>query len=114
MVPDMRATLRQRGKIARTRSTVVDFNRHGIAVLTRDRLEKHKLVFLSLRCGGIHLDNVVGVIHNCIAQGGQYRCGIQFRTQSELQFDKNLVERTLDRIEALLSGDDQAQALAAQ
>lgn len=108
---NMKVSLRQRGRIARTHSTVVDFNRFGIALLTRDRLEKSKPVFLTLECGGVQLDNVVGVVHNCITQGDGYRCGIRFRTQSTLQFDKNLVERSLHQLElALLDGDEQASA----
>ena len=102
---DMKVSLRQRGRIARTPSTVVDFNRFGIALLTHDPLEKSKPIFLTLECNGVQLDNVVGVVHNCIAQGDDYRCGIQFRTRSTLQFDKNLVERTLQQLEMALIGD---------
>jgi hypothetical protein len=96
---EMRATVRQRGRIARSESTVVDFNRFGIALLTRRRLPKNKPIFLNLECHGIRLDNVVGVVHNCIDQAGEYRCGIQFRTRSELQLDQRQVEEALLRLE---------------
>lgn len=108
---NMKVSLRQRGRIARIHSTVVDFNRFGIALLTRDPLEKSKPVFLTLECGGVQLDNVVGVVHNCITQEDGYRCGIQFRTRSTLQFDKNLVEHTLHQLElALAERDEQISA----
>lgn len=113
---DLKVSVRQRGRIARTHSTAVDFNRFGVAVLTRDPLEKSKPVFLTLECRGVKLENVVGVVHNCIAQGDEYRCGIQFRTQSTLQFDRNLVEQTLLQLEAELitaPGDDPERISAA-
>ena len=97
---DMQVALRQRGRISRTSTTVVDFNRFGVAVLLDEPLAKEKQVFLSLRCGEVRLDNIIGVVHNCIARGDQYRCGIQFRTQSSLQFDRNLVENTLLQLES--------------
>jgi hypothetical protein len=114
---DMKVSVRQQGRIARTHSTALDFNRFGVAVLTQGPLEKAKPVFLTLECRGLQLENVVGVVHNCIAQDGGYRCGIQFRTQSTLQFDRNLVERTLQQLEIELlanPGDEAEQISAAQ
>lgn len=92
--------LRQRGRLTRTRATVLDFNRFGIAVLLREPLEKEKQIFLTLRCGAVSLDNVIGVVHNCISQRDGYRCGIQFRTRSDLQFDKEMVESALLQLES--------------
>ena len=114
---DMQVLVRQRGRMARAQSRVVDFNRFGIALITSERLEKNKPLFLTLTCHGVHLENVVGVLHNCIAHADGYRCGIQFRTQSTLQFDRNFVERTLSRLEQELitaPGDDPEQVSAAQ
>ena len=97
---DLEVGLRQRGRLIRTPVTVLDFNRFGIAVLVSEPLQKEKQIFLTLRCGEIRLDNVIGVVHNCIAQREGYRCGIQFRTRSDLQFDKDQVEHTLLMLEA--------------
>ena len=97
---NLEVILRQRGRLSRWQTTVLDFNRFGLAVLIDEPLEKEKQIFLSLRFGDVHLDNVIGVVHNCIAQRGGYRCGIQFRTRSALQFDKDLVENTLALLES--------------
>ncbi len=97
---DLEVGLRQRGRLSHTPATVLDFNRFGIAVLVCEPLEKEKQIFLTLRCGELHLDNVIGVVHNCIAQRDGYRCGIQFRTRSDLQFDKDQVENALALLEA--------------
>ena len=105
---ELAITVRQKGRINRIASQAVDFSRFGVAVLTNEPLDKHKPVFISLRCGALRLENVVGVVHNCLAQDGQYRCGIQFRTQSTLQFDKTQVERTLLGLEACLGAPLQA------
>lgn len=92
--------LRQRGKLSRTPATVLDFNRFGIAVLSSEPIPKGKQIFLTLTCGEVHLEHVIGVVHNCIAQLDGYRCGVQFRTRSELQFDKDHVEQSLRHLEA--------------
>jgi hypothetical protein len=97
---NMEVGLRQRGRFTRSSATVIDFNRHGVALLSREPLQKEKQIFLSLRCGEVFLDNVIGVVHNCIPQADGYRCGIQFRTRSNLQFDKDHVEHALRLLEA--------------
>ena len=109
---DLEVGLRQRRRFVRTPVTVLDFNRFGIAVLVSEPLEKEKQVFLTLRCGAVHLDSVIGVVHNCIAQHDGYRCGIQFRTRSDLQFDKDHVEHALLMLEAGFThvGEDPAAA----
>ncbi len=105
--------LRQRGRLTRAAATVLDFNRFGIAVALREPLQHGKQIFLSLRCGEVHIENLVGVVHNCIPQPEGYRCGIQFRTRSELQFDKDQVEQTLRLLEASFGyrGEDRNAAI---
>ena len=110
---DLQIALRQRGRLSRTTASVLDFNRFGIAVLIREPLPKEKQIFLSLRCGEVHLDNVIGVVHNCIPQQDGFRCGIQFRTRSELQFDKDLVENVLLDLELAFGYGDIDPAAAA-
>jgi len=92
--------LRPRGRLGAIAAQAVDFNRHGIAVHTAAPLTKDRLLYLTLRCGDLRLENLVGVVHNCVRQGGMYRSGIRFRPTSELQRDKQQVEQVLTAIEA--------------
>ena len=46
------------------------------------------------------MDNVIGVVHNCIGIADGYRCGIQFRTCSDLQLDQEITEQDLCELEA--------------
>lgn len=115
--PELAVTLRQRGQLARCRARVIDFNRFGMAVFTDRPLDKDRRLFISLRWEEIRLENVVGVVHNCIPHepppagappedGGNrhgYRCGIRFRTRSELQLDQQQVEVDLMRLELALA-----------
>jgi hypothetical protein len=94
--------LRPRGRLAAVAAHAVDFNRHGIAVHTPVPLTKDRLVYLSLRCGGIRVDNLVGVVHNCVRQGSKFRSGIRFRPTSGLQHDKRQVEEVLAFLESSL------------
>jgi hypothetical protein len=94
--------LRPRGRLGAIPAQALDFNRHGIAVHTATPLEKDRQVYLSLRCEDVRLDNLVGVVHNCVRQGNQYRCGIRFRPGSDLQQDKRLVEAVLAGLEEAL------------
>ncbi len=91
--------LRRRGRLGLVRGTVLDFNRFGIAVLMAQPLPKDQEVFVTLRYGEDRVDNVIGVVHTCFSLDDGFRCGIQFRTQSRLQFDKDLVETALWRLE---------------
>lgn len=103
-------TLRPRGRLGTCSAEAVDFNRHGIAVHTAAPLEKDRLVFLSLRCDEVRLDNLVGVVHNCVRQGSVYRSGIRFRPGSELQQDRRLVESMLTTLEQVLARSETAGA----
>ena len=100
--------IRPRGRLARLRARAVDFNRHGIAVVTTSPLKERKSVYVTLQVGDLRLDNLVGVVHNCCQQDGGFRSGIRFRTQAELQTDRFLVETILGRME------DLARTLASQ
>ena len=103
--------VRRSGRLARTRVEAVDFNRFGIGILIDQPIAKDKKIFISLRHGQRVLENVVGVVHNCIPQNGRFRCGIQFRTRSEMQFDKDWVERVLVDLECLFNdGSDEQKA----
>lgn len=96
-------SLRPRGALSRISAELLDFNRHGVAVRFDRPMAKDKMVFLSLHCADLHLDQVVGVVHNCFAQSDGFRCGIRFRTQSALQFDREQVESALLDLELILT-----------
>lgn len=91
--------VRPRGRLGAISAQAVDFNRHGIAVHTEQPLAKDRTLFLSLCCGELRLDNLVGVVHNCVRQGDGYRSGIRFRLASELQRDRLEVEAILAGLE---------------
>lgn len=97
------AHLRLKGQLGRLPVEVLDFNRHGLAVRSERALPKDGIVFLSLDDGEQILERVIGVVHNCLEQDGGYRCGIRFRTQSSLQFDREFVERRLRALERTLA-----------
>lgn len=92
--------VRRKGRLHRLDASAQDFNRHGVAILLDQPLPKDTTVYLSLACGDLAIDQLIGVVHNCISQRNGFRCGIQFRTQSSLQFDQNNVECTLRQLEA--------------
>lgn len=103
----MHVALRPRGRLGVVTAQAVDFNRHGIAVQTDAPLDKDRVVFLNLRCDQVRLDNVVGVIHNCVQRGPGFRCGIRFRPTSELQHDRTEVQAMLVELEAALAAPAQ-------
>jgi hypothetical protein len=100
----MVACVRLKGQLARVPVEVIDFNRHGLAIRCTRPLPKDSLVFLSLNAGEQVLDRVVGVVHNCLGMDEGFRCGIRFRTQSDLQFDREMVEAQLATLELALAG----------
>ena len=105
--PDLCAELRVKGRFARTAVEVLDFNRHGLAIRCLRPLPKDQIVFISLADGEHCIDRVIGIVHNCMDQEGSFRCGIRFRTQSILQFDRELVDRQLYALErSLAEGPD--------
>ena len=100
--------LRRKGRLSRLEGPAIDFNRHGLAIVLDQPLPKDTNVFISLLCGDIRIDNVLGVVHNCISHEHGFRCGIQFRNNSQLQFDKPKVEKGLRILEARFRSQEQA------
>ena len=82
---------------------VLDFNRFGLAARCQRPLKVDQIVFLTLNDGEHFLERVIGVVHNCLSVDDGYRCGIRFRTQSPLQFDRTDVEARLAKLEAALA-----------
>ncbi len=103
-------SLRPRGRLGSIEAEAVDFNRYGIGVITATPLDKDRTVYLRLCCGGMRLDNIVGVVHNCVRQSGGYRSGIRFRPSSELQQDSVEVESVLAGLEDALLEAQRASA----
>lgn len=97
------ALVRRKGRLARLQGLAVDFNRFGMGLVLDQPIPKDTTVFLSLLGAGRRVDNVIGIVHNCSSQKNGYRCGVQFRTQSELQQDRCSVEQDLIELESLLS-----------
>ena len=99
--------VRAKGRIARLRGMVLNFNQHGLAVFLDQPLPKHALVFMTLQMAmaNRHIEEIVGVVHNCTAFSEGYRCGIQFRTDSSMQFDQDSVRETLAMLEASFASD---------
>lgn len=92
--------IRVKGRFGRLEGIPADFNRHGVALVLDQPLAIEKVVYVMLNNGRMRLENVVGIVHNCIAQAQGFRCGVQFRTNSELQFDKRHIEHELQILEA--------------
>jgi hypothetical protein len=109
-----RAEVRIKGQFSRMPGEVLDFNRHGVAIELDRPLPKDQLVFVSLDHGDISLPRVIGVVHNCLCRASGYRCGILFRTQSDLQFDKVQVESALAQMEGQVVEDRGAEDRAAE
>ena len=91
--------VRRKGRLGQLEGLAQDFNRFGVAIVVDQPLPKDALVFITLCSGALKLDNVIGVVHNCTAVTGGYRCGIQFRTDSELQMDPVMTEQELTILE---------------
>lgn len=100
------ACVRVRGRLGRQKADVVDFSRHGLALVTASPLPRDKPLFLQLRLEDLNVQNVVAIMHNCCTTDEGYRCGLRFRTTSELQFDRELIESQLRRLEHRLSGGE--------
>ncbi len=77
---------------------------------TDQPLAKDRTVYLSLCCGEVRVDNLVGVVHNCVHRSGRYRSGIRFRPSSELQRDREQVEALLACLEASLATEPVSSA----
>jgi len=96
----MSATLRLQYRLGRIQAAVIDFNRHGMSVRLDQALPNHGGVDLDLQCGPIEIHGIVGVIHNCRGLGdGSFRCGVQFRPEARVQFDRNQIKEALEQLE---------------
>lgn len=94
-----------RSRIGSYQGTVVDFNRQGITIELAHPLPMNKPLFVNLRYPRLDTETIVATAHNCHAldRGRKYRCGIRFRTNSQLQLDRDEVESALRRVESDLA-----------
>ena len=95
----MIVSVRRKGRLGHLQGPAHDFNRHGLALILDQPLPKDATVYVGLHAGETKLDNIIGVVHNCIALASGYRCGIQFRTYSELQLDQDSTLESLCLLE---------------
>ncbi len=107
---EISAYVRRKGSFGRLSVEIVDFNRHGAAIQLHQPLPAEQVVYLTLRHGMTQLERIIGVVHNCVNVASGFRCGIRFRTQSDQQFDRLMIEGQLAELEARLSGTDAADA----
>ena len=91
--------LRPKGHFHQVSGQVVDFNRHGVAIVTSSAMPMDRFVFVTLQCGSIKAEKVVGVVHNSTRGDFGFRSGIRFRTQSQMQQDAERVETQLAAME---------------
>ena len=97
-------SVRRKGRLGHLAGLAHDFNRHGLALIIDQPLPKEATSYVSLISGDMKVDDVISVVHNCIALPTGYRCGIQFRICSELQRDQGLTEKKLGMFEARFKG----------
>ena len=99
-------SVRKKGGLLHLQGLATDFNRHGIALLLNQALAKDSKVYISLGFGDTQIQNVVGIVHNCVALQAGYRCGIQFRTaQQSEQLEINVRLQLLeDQFVAMSAG----------
>ena len=100
---NMLVRVRRKGRIRRLEGIAKDYNRHGIGLVLDKPIAKDATVYVSMASADERLENVIGVVHNCFAVDGGYRCGIQFRTTSHLQMDRSGVEQALTQFEQSLA-----------
>ena len=96
--------MRRKGRLSQLAGLAHDFNRHGLALIIDQPLPKETTIYVGLTSDDMKLDDVISVVHNCIALPTGYRCGIQFRICSELQRDRGLTEKKLSMFEARFKG----------
>lgn len=96
------AYVRRKGSFSRQSVEVLDFNRHGAAIHLHNPLPREQVIYLTLKLGATQLERIIGVVHNCLNLKSGYRCGVRFRTQSDLQFDRAAIENELVALERRL------------
>ena len=101
--------LRRRGSLRQLLAATLDFNRFGVAVLSARPLNLDGFIYLELSYPEQDRNlSVVGVVHNCVRQQNQFRCGIRFRPQSSLQKHPERVEPELLALERLIAQEESA------
>ena len=98
------ASVRRKGSFNRQSVEVLDFNRHGAAIHLHTPLPREQVIYLTLKLGATQLERIIGVVHNCLTLKSGYRCGVRFRTQSDLQFDRAAIEDELAALDRQLAG----------
>lgn len=96
--------VRPQGRLRHRQAHAVDFNRHGLALLSGRRLQIDQTVYLRLQHAKFtRTSNVVGIVHNCVRHDDAYRCGIRFRMTSRRHREDAEIEMVLEQLEAVLT-----------
>jgi hypothetical protein len=107
----LRVSIRQRRSFRRRSATVLDFNRHGIALLTSQAWRSNAQLTLELSHHGvINSLKVLGIVHNSVPLAEGFRIGIRFRPQFRHQFDSERIEAYLAALEAAVACEALASA----
>ena len=102
-------SLRRKGRLGRLTGMALDYNRHGVGLVLDQPLPKDATVYLSITGRNVHVNNVIGIVHNCISHELGFRCGIQFRTTSGLQSDQQSIQAQLISLESVFTDAEQDQ-----
>lgn len=101
---DADLTLRLPGQLGRQPATLIDFNRHGLAVCLAGPISpfmpRTTRVHVSLRLHGLIVEDVVAAVHNAVPIRDGLRLGLRFRTEDPEQLDAPLIAATLGAMEA--------------
>ena len=106
---NVRVTLRVPGQIGSCSGTLIDFNRHGLAVCLAGPSNilhpRRNRIAVSFRVDELAARNVNATIHNRTRIRTGLRLGIRFRLDEDGQFDSQQTRRLLQDIEDRLSLD---------
>jgi hypothetical protein len=96
------------GHRVKTFFKVLDFNINGIAFTSQTCLNSNHKVRLLIEYDNMQVGPVEGALHNCRKlKSGEFRCGMQFRTDSPDQLDRQKIILGLKLLEDALRCDSE-------
>jgi len=105
--PDLRCTLSFKGTFGWLRPSVqigcLDFNRYGMAAITKKPIREGATVSLSFRGKYIVKSNVLATISSCHETLSGYRVSIVFSYATDSKYYDRNVDNALSRIERIYS-----------
>jgi len=80
------------GHRMKTPLSVLNYNRNGIAFISSEYLDCSQKVRLSIELENNHVGPIEAAVHNCRKiKSGEFRCGVQFRTDAPNQLDRHKI-----------------------